>query len=301
MELMQLQMLVAVADEGTLQKAAEGVYRTAPAVSIAIGKLEKEIGTALFDRSSARDVHLTTAGEVLVDYARRMLSLRDEAVAAVDEVRNAKRGHLRLGANQSVGEYLLPNLTRAFLERYPEVKLKVVIGYSDAVLAALKHHDLDLALVASQPRDPVLQAHVLLHDRLVAIISSKHRLAARRAIRIKDLGAESLILLTASSELRERVAERFRRARVPLNVRVETETLASIKQMAAQNMGVGIVPRMCVGKELATGELIVKTVEEFRDERTLWLVHRRQDAEPSPVCQAFMKLTKSELKHHVIG
>src|SRR5579863_7431033 len=183
MELMQLQMLVAVADEGTLQKAAERVYRTAPAVSIAIGKLEKEIGTALFDRSSSRDVHLTTAGEVLVDYARRMLSLRDEAIAAVDEVRNAKRGHLRLGANQSVGEYLLPHLTRAFLERCPEVKLKVVIGYSDSVLAALKHHDLDLALVASQPRDSALQAHVLLHDRLVAIMSSKHRLATRRAIR----------------------------------------------------------------------------------------------------------------------
>jgi DNA-binding transcriptional LysR family regulator len=142
---------------------------------------------------------------------------------------------------------------------------------------------------------------VLLHDRLVAIMSSKHRLANKRAIRIKDLGTESLIVLTASSELRERVAERFRRANVPLNVRVETETLASIKQMAARNMGVGIVPRMCVGKEIATGELIVKTVEEFRDERTLWLAYRRQDAEPSPVCQAFMKLTKAELKHHVIG
>ena len=299
MELMQLQMLVAVAEEGTLQKAAGRVCRTAPAVSIAIAKLEEEIGTALFDRSLGRDFRLTTAGEVLVGYAKRLLSLRDEALAAVGEVKNAKRGHLRIGANQSIGEYILPHLTKAFLERYPDVKLKVVIGYSDAVLAALKHHDLDLALVASQTRDPALQANVLLHDRLVAVMNPAHRLSSSKdVIPIKELGVESLILLTATSELRERVVETFRRSGVPLNVRVETETLESIKKMAAQNMGIGIVPRMCVREENGS-KLVVKTIAEFREERTHWLVSRRQAAEPSPVCQAFLKLIKSELKRHV--
>ena len=294
MELTQLQMLVAVAEEGTLQKAAERVYRTAPAVSIAISKLEGEMGTPLFDRSLGRDFRRTAAGEVLVDYAKRLISLRDEALAAVQEIRNVKCGQLRIGTNQSIGEYLLPQLTKIFLERYPDVKLKVVIGYSDSVLTALKHHELDLALVASQPRDNDVRGLLLMRDRLVAVVSPGHHFATRDVIRIQELGTEPLIVLTASSELRERVVETFRRSHIPLNVRVETGTLESIKQMAARNMGVGIVPWMCVQKEEASGELVVKTIDEFREERTLWVVCRRQTSEPSPVCQAFMKFIKSE-------
>jgi DNA-binding transcriptional LysR family regulator len=303
MELTQLQMLVAVAEEGTLQKAAGRVYRTAPAVSIAISKLEEEMGTPLFDRSLGRDFRRTTAGEVLVDYAKRLISLRDEALAAVQEIRNVKRGLLRIGTNQSIGEYLLPQLTKIFLERYPEVKLKVVIGYSDSVLTALKHHELDLALVASQPRDNDVRGQLLMRDRLVAVVSPEHHFATRDVIRIQELGTEPMIVLTASSELRERVVETFRRSHIPLNVRVETGTLESIKQMAARNMGVGIVPWMCVQKEEASGELVVKTIEEFREERTLWVVCRRQTRELSPVCQAFMKLIKSELRalSHISG
>ena len=294
---MQLQMLIAVAEEGTLQKAAERVYRTAPAVSIAISKLEEEMGTPLFDRSLGRDFRRTPAGEVLVDYAKRLISLRDEALAAIEEIRTLKSGQLRIGANQSIGEYLLPQLSKLFLERYPDVKLKVVIGYSDAMLTALKHHELDFALVASQPRDNDVRGQLLMRDKLVAVVSPGHHFATRDVIRIQELGTEPLIVLSASSELRERVVETFRRSHIPLNVRVETATLASIKQMAARNMGVGIVPWMSVREEEASGELAVKTIEEFREERTLWVVCRRQTSEPSPVSQAFMKFIKSECTH----
>lgn len=105
---------------------------------------------------------------------------------------------------------------------------------------------------------------------------------------------EPLIVLTAKSELRERVAATFQRCHTPLNVQVETGTLESIKKMAARDMGVGIVPRMCVQEEAASGDLVVKTVEEFREERMLWMVCRRSPL--SPACRAFMKLIKSELK-----
>jgi len=294
MELMQLQMLVAVAEEGTLQSAAERVFRTGPAVSIAIGKLEQELGTALFDRSRGHNFCLTDAGQVLVAYAKRLLALRDEAAAAVEGIRNVKRGQLRIGANQSIGEYLLPRLTKAFHRQHPGMKLKVMIGYSDAVLSALKHHELDIALVASQPRDEHLRGRLFLRDRLVAVMNPRHRLASRDKVNIQELGSESLILLTELSELRERVVRTFRRCHVPLNVQVETGTLESIKKMAAGEMGVGIVPRMCVREEEARGELIIKTIEEFREERSLWVVCRDTPALP-PACQAFLKVIKSEL------
>lgn len=294
MELMQLQMLVAVAEEGSVQKAAGRVYRTAPAVSIAIRKLEDELGTQLFDRTRGQTFRLTAAGEVLADYARRLISLRDEAMAAVEGIRNLESGQLRIGANQSIGEYLLPQLTQSFQKHYPGVKLKVAIGYSDAILSSLKHWELDIALVAGQPQDRDLRGHLLMRDRLVAVMNSKHRLAGRETIQLHDLAGEPLIVLTAKSELRERVASTFQRSRTPLNVQVETGTLESIKKMAAREMGVGIVPRMCVQEEEANGDLVVKTVEEFREERMLWMVCRRSAL--SPACRAFMKVTKSELK-----
>lgn len=111
MELTQLQMLLAVAEEGSLQKAAGRVYRTAPAVSIAISKLEHEFGALLLDRTRGHAFRLTAAGEVLTGYARGLISLRDEAAAAIEAVRNVERGQLCIGANQSIGEYLLPQLT----------------------------------------------------------------------------------------------------------------------------------------------------------------------------------------------
>ena len=92
MELRQLQVLVAIAEVDTLQKAAARLRRTIPAVSDAIRKLEEEVGTPLFERSKKHELYLTAAGESLVDYAKRLLLLQDEALAAVEQVRIAKAG-----------------------------------------------------------------------------------------------------------------------------------------------------------------------------------------------------------------
>src|SRR5579864_6394179 len=119
MELMQLRMLVAVVEEGSIQKAARRVFRTAPAVSMALRKLELEVGGPVFDRSELRDHILTSSGEVLVHYARRMLALHGEAVGAVKEIITGRRGTLRVGTNESINLYLLPQLTQAFRQLCP--------------------------------------------------------------------------------------------------------------------------------------------------------------------------------------
>lgn len=289
MELMQLQMLVAVAEEGNLPRAAERVHRTAPALSIAISKLERELDVVLFDRSSNRDFRLTEAGEVLLDYARRLVSLKNEALAAVEELRYVKGGHLRIGANESIGDYVLPQVTKAFQARHPGVKLAVTIGHSDALVSSLKRRELDIALVGYKPQSNELDVQPFMRDTLVAILKPGHRLAIQEVIRIEELAEESLIIEKAASSLREKITGAFEHFRIPLSPKVETETIESIKKMVENDMGVGIVPRICVKKEEVSGELIAKPIEEFRDERTLWAV-RRRGAAPSPACQAFMKV-----------
>lgn len=288
---MQLQMLVAAAEATSLQKAADRVNRTPQAVSMAIEKLEDEIGVLLFDRTSSRGFRLTAEGEVFVDYARRSLLLLNEALAAVEQVGSARRCRLRIGANQSIGEYLLPRITHTFQDQNPGTKLKIVIGFSKSILSALRSGDVDLALVADKPRDKELTVQPLMTDRLIAILNPGHPLAGQESIQLNALGTESLVLLPETSELRGRVVETFRRFGIQLNLHVETGTLDSIKRLVAQNMGIGIVPSLCVTREDARN-LVVKTIREFPEDRHLWIVHPLL---PSAPCQAFVTLLKSEL------
>jgi DNA-binding transcriptional LysR family regulator len=292
MELMQLRMFVAVVEEGSIQKAAERVFRTAPAVSMALRKLEVEIGAPVFDRSERREYSLTQAGEVLVDYVRRILVLHDEALGAVQEINKGHIGKLRIGTNESINLYLLPQLTQAFHQLCPEIKLEVTCDHSDRLLLALSQHRLDIALVAYDPNDPDLESHPITTDELVIIMSPQHPLASKETLHIRDLASEPIIIEGDSSSFHETVVEAFRRLHTPLHVPVESETIEAIKRMVERKLGIGIVPRMCVQEEGESGKLKLKQVEEFREERTLWAARRRNDFH-CPVSQVFMEVTKS--------
>jgi DNA-binding transcriptional LysR family regulator len=282
---------VAAAEERSLQKAAERVHRTPQAVSMSIGKLEDELRAVLFERTATRGLQLTAAGDVLFEHAKRALSLLNEAVAQVEDIRSVKGGRLRIGANQSIGEYLLPELTQAFQVAYPGVRLKITIGYSEAMLAALRRNDVDVALVADRPRDQELKADLLMKDRLIALLNPQHRLAQQESVPLEALAGEALIVLTETSELRERMVGTFRQHGIPLNPSVETGTLESIKRMVARNMGIGIVPLLCVRNGEA-GKLVVKTIAQFPEDRSLWIVHPQT---PSPACLAFIAIVKAEV------
>jgi len=281
MELKQLEMFIAVVEEESVNKAADRVCRTQPAVSMALRKLEQEIGAPLFDRSQGHDYLLTQAGEVLYDYATRLLALRDEAVTVLEDLNNMRMGRLRVGANESISFYLLPKLTQVFHERHPQIKIEVMCQNSEGLLRELKQRKLDLALLSYIPEDRDLETQLLMRDELVLITSPKHPfveekqgLAARR-VHIRDLGKESIIAEEAASPWRKKMAEAFLRFNVPLNITVESAPIETIKKMVAMGMGVAFVPLMCIRGEVERGELAVVEVEGFRQERTLWAVRRR--------------------------
>src|ERR687885_1569044 len=130
MELSQLEFFLKVVEEGSFSKAAARVYRTQPAVSIAVKRLEQEIGAPLFDRSQKTPT-LTEAGELVHEYARRILALRDQARAAVAELRSLKRGRVRVGANESTSLYFLPEIILAFRKLHPQVKVEITRQVSE--------------------------------------------------------------------------------------------------------------------------------------------------------------------------
>jgi DNA-binding transcriptional LysR family regulator len=289
MELMQLEMLVAAVEEGGIHKAADRVSRTQPAVSMALRKLEAEIGAPLFDRSQRHHYTLTDAGETLYAYAKRLLDLRGEALSALKELNHLERGHLRVGANESVSQYLLPKLTREFHQQYPKIEIEVRQRLSSRLLEEIKQRRLDCAILSFLPHDGAFEATPVVRDELVLIASPQHRLASRQRIRIRDLGAESLIAHQARSPSRDKVAEAFRRSHTAPNVAQETASLEEIKRLIAANVGVGFVPLSCAQEEVERRELVVIPVADFHHERTLWAVRRRTNAH-SRAAQAFLQV-----------
>jgi DNA-binding transcriptional LysR family regulator len=152
MELMQLEMFVAVVEERSFQRAADRVFRTQPAVSLGVRKLEGQIGVPLFDRSSRRSARLTPWGELLYEYATRILGLRDEALSALKKEEATSAASLRIGvASGGIFEWI-PQITRRFNDQYPNTRLEILYDRPARFSPELTAQRLDIALLSGRPK-----------------------------------------------------------------------------------------------------------------------------------------------------
>lgn len=288
MEFQQLEMFVAVVEEGSVRRAAERVFRTAPAISIALKKLDEEIGAPLISRSERNLLELTASGQLLYDYATKILNLKREALAGLQNLSQCRIGTVRVGTNESTSLYLLPQLTHAFQETHPELKIEVMDDNSDKVIKALKDGRLDVALVALTSDEPALNRHLIMRDEIVLIVNPNHRLVKRTRLDIGELANEVLITESSKSSSHEEVAHAFSESGTPFNVQVANVTIEGVKRMVAEGIGVGFVPLMCVQEEVARSELVAIRVMGVSHERELFLVHRHDEL--SPTAKAFVKV-----------
>ena len=273
MDLSELQVFLTVAREGSFSRAAERLFRTQPAVSLAIRKLEDDLGQPLFVRG-ARPVRLTDAGTLLRDYADRLINLRDEVKKGLAELQEVGRGELSLGVNESSIHALLPALGK-FRQLHPGVQIRVHRMFSRDIPHEVLNYRLDLGAISFVPRDPQLQATEILKDELTLVVPPKHPLAKRREVEVNELGQENFVAHIVESPFRRRVIELFARNRTALNMPIEMPTIESIKRFVQMGMGVAIVPRMCVAWELERGWMKEVRVKGLNLPRHVYLVSRR--------------------------
>jgi DNA-binding transcriptional LysR family regulator len=290
MEMAQLEYFVRVVQEKGFSKAASRVFRTQPAVSIAIRRLEQEIGLPLLERSQKTPV-LTEAGQVVFDYAQRILGLRDEVGQAIQDLQHLKSGRVRVGANESTSLYLLPELILSFREQYPDVKVEIFRHVSSRLPRELLDRNIDLGLMAFEPVDRELEAFPVLKDELVLIMSPRHPLAGRSVVKVKELGNEPFVAHNVNSGSRAKVIETFARQHTPLNITLELATIETIKRFVQKRVGLAFVPRMCVREELARGVLVSVPVRGLTHTRILWAAHRRSTQLP-PAATAFLNVVR---------
>jgi len=290
MELHSLKVFQTVATEKSFSRAAEKLLRTQPAVSLAVQRLEAELGERLIDRSG-KELLLTDAGKIVFDYSRRFENLELEMGNSLAEMRDNSAGVLIVGANESTSLYLLQHIVN-YRRLYPKVKVRVRRSLSSKIPGQLIDGELELGVISYDPQDERLHSQVIYTDHLAFVVSPEHRFAQRGTVSISELGMETFIAHNVLSPYREIVLREFQRQRVPLNMDVEMPTVETIRRMVARNEGVSFLPKMCVEQEVEKGLLCEVRIEELNVERKVHLVTPKRRA-LSHAARAFLEVVKS--------
>ena len=293
MDINQLEVLAVAAREKSFSRAAEVLNRTQPAVSQSIRRLETEVGEKLFDRSS-KDGTLTLAGEVLLDYAKQMLNLRQTAHTAIKEMRDLQHGKVSLSANEHTVFYLLP-VIQEFRKLHPLVKIEIQRGVASRIPKEVMAREVELGVISFNPQDASVIAVPVFKDELVLIVSPEHSLANKTSVSVKELGDETFIAHNAASPYRQKVIETFEKYNTRLDIALELPSLEAIKRLVEKNVGVALVPKLTAQTEIENGFLKALSVPEMKLERKLNIIYRRNSV-LSHAAKVFLKLAKDMSK-----
>jgi DNA-binding transcriptional LysR family regulator len=281
MENFRLSVFRAVAHHLNFSRAAEQLLLTQPAVTQQIKALEEECGVPLFDRSGGR-ISLTPAGEALLPYAEKLKAIADEAMTAVNRASGQDSGHLVVGASQTIGQYILPNLVAGFLREHPRVVLHAVSGNSDEMLGALLEHRIQLALIEGPTRRKDIKVESFMEDHMVLVVAAGHEWADRE-IDVKLLKDVPLLLREFGSGSRRVVENALANAginRKELRTTMELDSTEGLLSAVEAGLGVTFVSRWAVRNQLALGTLKLTRVKGLNLSRKFSMAY---PAGPTPV------------------
>jgi DNA-binding transcriptional LysR family regulator len=291
MDLGQLETFMVVAREKSFSRAAERLYRTQPAVSLALKRLEEELGEVLVDRTTKGGT-LTDAGATLLPLAQRMLDLRKQILDTFGSLKGLQQGRLNIGANESVSEFLLPAVLLAYQQAHPAIRIQAYRQSSERIPAEVLERRLDVGFVSYDPMHPELQSEVILRDHMVLVVPPDHRLAKKKEVSLEALGRETFVAHNAITPTRNAIIDLFARCGTPLRITMELGSLATIQEFVALGAGLAILPRMTVLEGVRQGKLVEVAVKELQVEKLIRIVTRREEA-LSHAGKALLKLIRA--------
>jgi DNA-binding transcriptional LysR family regulator len=291
LDLGQLEAFVQVAAHRSFSRAAESLQLTQPSVTARIQSLERELGEHLFERGG-RGTSLTDAGAVFLPYAERILQTLRESREAIGDVRSLEAGNLRLGSALTVCTYVLPRILHSFHERYPRVEVSVRSGRSEQVLNMLLADEVQVGLVRSLVH-PDVETVPLYEDEVILTANAAHPFARKDSVHIEDVAAQPVILFDRGSSYYALIHSLFRQAGVVPTVAMELDSMEATKRMVEEGLGIALLPRVCLQRELALGELVEVTISDAPAvSRKIALIYRRGRRRARTV-QAFLEVLES--------
>jgi LysR family hydrogen peroxide-inducible transcriptional activator len=240
MTLNELRYIVAVARERNFRRAAEKSFVSQPALSLAIKKLEDELGVSLFERKTS-EVAMTPVGERIVEQAARVLDeaarIRDIAEQGSDQL----TGALRLGVIHTIGPYLLPDLIAALSQIAPQMPLEVEENTTASLEVQLRSGAIDAAIIALPFNLPGVEIQALYDEQFMVVVPSGHAWASKKTIAATDLSDEKVLLLNSghcfSNQVIEACPQLSRKGEV-----LQGNSLETIRNMVASGLGITVLP-----------------------------------------------------------
>lgn len=292
LNLHQLYTFQVVAKHCSFVRAAEELHFSQPAVSSQIRHLEKSLGVKLFDQIG-RKTHLTQAGEELYLYSKKIFSVIDETMEIIEALRSPHYGRLSVGADTTVGSYVIPGLLGKFRQIYPAVEISLEVLNRAALVEALVSNRIDMAVMGKVPDELPVEIEPFAYNELVLIAAPTHRLAGGKNIPIEELAREHFLLREVGSGTRAALENALQEAGIPLQVSMQVGNNSAIKQGVAAGLGIALISRVALDMELETNRLVILDVEGFPIVRQWRLVHLK-DKYLSATARAF----KSFLLQH---
>ncbi|MEQ1774424.1 MAG: LysR substrate-binding domain-containing protein [Burkholderiales bacterium] len=258
MTLTELRYIVAVAREKHFGRAAEKCFVSQPTLSVAIKKLEDELGVALFERS-ANEVRVTDVGNCVIEQAQRVLeeasAIKHIAAAGKDEL----AGPLRFGAIYTVGPYVTPQLIPLLMKRAPKMLLLIQENYTAKLGEMLKNGDIDLILLSEPFNQPGIVTQAVYDEPFRVVMPAGHAWAKKPRIATADLCSETLLLLSSGNCFRDQVMQTCAGAKRSVNAglqqSLEGSSLETIRQMVASGVGITVLPSTAAESRTADTKL----------------------------------------------
>jgi len=290
LNLHRLWIFMQVVECGGFSAAAQKLYMSQPSVSNQVRQLERSLHATLIDRSGAR-IRPTAEGDVLMEYARRVFLLADEAVSAIQQVSGLKTGRLVVGGTTTVGTYLLPQLLAGFRREHPGVECDIYVGNAVQVMKHLVDGEIGLAVFAGKPTATQLVMVPILSERLVLVTAPDHPLAGK-TVAPAELAEERFLLRERGSSTRDEAEEALEQWDLVTVQRSEMWGPETLKQSVSAGLGVALISEHAVQHELRDGRLGTIEVEPALPSRPI-VVAQRRDRLLSPAERTFVEqLTK---------
>jgi DNA-binding transcriptional LysR family regulator len=273
----RLQVFHTVARLLSFTKAAEALHMTQPAVTFQVRQLEEYFNTRLFDRTHNR-ITLTEVGDKVYEYAEKIFEQYAFMENTVKEMTGDINGVLMIGASTTIAEYMLPILLGDFKIKYPEVRIRLRVSNTDEIVSMVESNVIDLGVVEAPVANKSLVVTLCRMDQLVAIVPPNHPLSQVQEVSVKELVSYPYISREEGSGTREVINEYFSRANLSfydLNIVMELGSPEAIKGAVASGMGVSILSRAAIQKDLQLG-LLKEVCLNPTLERPFSFVHQKQ-------------------------
>lgn len=290
MTLNELKYIVAVARARHFGKAAEACFISQPTLSVAVRKLERELGVELFERRQG-EVTVTPVGEQVVAQAQRVLEEAGVIKEIVEHGRDQLAAPLRIGAIYTIGPYLFPHLISELAQRAPQMPLVIEENYTHVLAEKLKQGEVDAILISLPFEEHGILTVPLYEEHFVALVPGSHPLNQRDKLSIEDISREKVLLLGSGHCFRDQVLEicpdclrKRNLAEGDMLADLEGSSLETIRYMVASGMGVTILPCSAAGADRFSQRLVsIKRFKDANPSRIVALAWRKSFPRPQAI------------------